>query len=100
MTTETPPPPPTFLALPSINLDRSQLKVTDRTADMGVTIVYLNAAASIQVQISDAADARVLAAAFLKAASLLAPGECPECGALAPGHQLTCGRHVTQAVTE
>jgi len=28
------------------------------------------------------------------------PAECPECGALAPGHTLGCGRHVTQAVTE
>ncbi len=27
-------------------------------------------------------------------------GQCPECGALLPGHALTCPRHVTQAVTE
>ncbi len=27
-------------------------------------------------------------------------GQCRDCGALLPGHALTCPRHVTQAVTE
>ncbi len=93
---------PGFLALPHANISTPHIKLTDRIDGLGAVIVYLNDT-SLSMHVYDAAQAHALAAVFAEAAGLLdaaAAGECTECGALLPGHTLSCSRHVARAVTE
>jgi len=93
---------PGFLALPHADISTPHIKLTDRIADLGAVIVYFNNT-HLQIHVYDAAQAHALAAVFAEAAGLLdaaAAGECTSCGALLPGHTLSCSRHVARAVTE
>ncbi len=69
----TPEPPPTFITVPSLHVDPAQVRVTDRTADLGTAIVHFSLHATMHVR--DAALARRIAAEYTRAAELLEAAE-------------------------
>jgi hypothetical protein len=59
-----------FVSVPSIQIERTAIEVTDRP-DLGIVAVHLASRTSAHIQISDPATARALALAFAQAADML-----------------------------
>lgn len=84
----------TFMSLPHLEVAPEQIRVSDRTGDLGTAIVTI--ARDCNLHLDNAELARKLADTFAEAAAMLeahGPDKfCAACGHALPDHRETCPR--------